>query len=124
MSNEQKIIPIEPGDLVSRTTDYKNKGFRLVQISCTTLKDILELSYSFDKEYLLENLRISLPKGKEEVPSISGVYWNAFLYENEIHDLFGINISGINIDYKGKFYRTTVKTPFANTADKERGNNA
>ena len=120
MSSEQKIISIEPGELVSRTAEYKNKGFRLVQISCTTLKEILELSYSFDKEYLLENLRISLPRAAQgEVPSISGVYWNAFLYENEIHDLFGINITGINIDYKGKFYRTTIKTPFVNTAGKE-----
>ena len=37
----------------------------------------------------------------------------AFLYENEIHDLFGIAIEGINHDYNGKLYRTAVEAPFA-----------
>jgi ech hydrogenase subunit D len=112
MTIEQKIIIIEPGVIISKSAEYKNKGYRLVQISCTALKDRIELSYSFGKGYTLENLRINLPD-KKEVPSISGVYWSAFLYENEIHDLFGVKITGIAIDYKGNFYKTTVKTPFA-----------
>jgi ech hydrogenase subunit D len=46
------------------------------------------------------------------LPSISGVYFSAFLYENEIHDLFGISITDIALDYKGKFYQTAGKFPF------------
>ena len=41
------------------------------------------------------------------------ICWSSFIYENEIHDLYGINIKNINIDYKGKFYRTDVKAAFS-----------
>jgi ech hydrogenase subunit D len=51
-------------------------------------------------------------KTGEEVQSITCIYWNAFLYENEIHDLFGIPITNIAIDYRGTLYRTRIPTPF------------
>jgi ech hydrogenase subunit D len=41
------------------------------------------------------------------------IYPNAFLYENEIHDLFGVAIKNINIDYRGTLYRTAIKVPFS-----------
>jgi ech hydrogenase subunit D len=34
------------------------------------------------------------------------------LYENEIHDLFGVPVDGLTIDFKGNFYKTAVKYPF------------
>ena len=37
----------------------------------------------------------------------------AFLYENEIHDLFGVVITHISIDYQGTLYRTAISTPFS-----------
>ncbi|MCK7507946.1 MAG: NADH-quinone oxidoreductase subunit C [Desulfobacterales bacterium] len=58
-------------------------------------------------------------KQADEVPSISGVYLGAFIYENEIHDLYGIHVTGINIDFKGTFYKTAVKYPFSVTIVKE-----
>jgi ech hydrogenase subunit D len=50
----------------------------------------------------------------EEVISISDIFPPAFLYENEIHDLFGINIKMMNVDYKGNLYRLSQKTPYKN----------
>ena len=47
------------------------------------------------------------------MPSISSIYLCAILYENEIHDLFGVQVAGIAIDFKGKFYKTAIKFPFA-----------
>ena len=32
------------------------------------------------------------------------MYWNAFIYENEMHDLFGIQVRGMNIDFKGTLH--------------------
>ena len=66
----------------------------------------------FDKDYHFENIRITIP-GDTEVPSISGMYWNSFIYENEMHDLFGIQVRGMNIDFKGTLIRTAVKFPFS-----------
>ncbi|OPY12842.1 MAG: NADH dehydrogenase subunit C [Syntrophus sp. PtaB.Bin001] len=112
MSEPQEIIPIGKNDLVGIVAWLFAEGYRLVQIGCTTLESTYELNYSFDKNYRFRNLRITVAP-EEEVPSISAVYSNAFLYENEIHDLFGIVIRNINIDYRGTLYRTAIKTPFS-----------
>jgi ech hydrogenase subunit D len=112
MSEPQENTPIGTNDLVGMVAQLFAEGYRLVQIGCTTLPTAYELNYSFDKDYRFKNLRITVVPG-EEVPSISVIYPNAFLYENEIHDLFGLVIKNINIDYRGTLYRTTIKVPFS-----------
>ena len=112
MSEPQENKPIGKNDLVGMVAQLFAEGYRLVQIGCTTLPGAYELNYSFDKDYRFKNLRITAAPG-EEVPSISVIYANAFLYENEIHDLFGVVIKNISIDYGGTLYRTTVKVPFS-----------
>ena len=112
MSEPQEIVPIGKNELVGMVAHLFAEGYRLVQIGCNTLESGYELNYSFDKGYRFKNLRISAAPG-EEVPSISAVFANAFLYENEIHDLFGVSIKDIAIDYHGTLYRTSIKTPFS-----------
>ncbi len=112
MSESQEITLIGKNDLVGMVARFVAEGYRLVQIGCTTIQNAYEINYSFDKEYQFKNLRVTAGAG-ENIPSISAVYANAFLYENEIHDLFGIPITNINIDYGGTLYRTTMKSPFS-----------
>lgn len=112
MSESQEMILLEGHDLVGVVARLFAEGYRLVQIGCSTLPTAYELNYSFDKDYRFKNLRISVAPG-EEVPSISMIYANAFLYENEIHDLFGVPVTNISIDYGGTLYRTAIKTPFS-----------
>ncbi|MGA2160806.1 MAG: NADH-quinone oxidoreductase subunit C [Methanoregula sp.] len=115
ITQEQSIIPIDVGKLIGSVEQCRNEGYRLVQIGCTKVDDnAFEINYSFDKDYVLKNLRITVT-GETEVPSITGMYWGAFVYENEMHDLFGIQVKGINIDFKGTFIRTSVKYPFGVT---------
>ena len=45
------------------------------------------------------------------IPSITDLYLEAFVFENEIHDLFGVHISDIAIDFGGNFYQLAVKEP-------------
>jgi ech hydrogenase subunit D len=113
MIEEQKVIPVSPEELVEKVTAYKNDGYRLVQIGCAKIDETFEINYSFDKDYHFEDLKVTIPCPDAKLPSVSGVYWPAFLYENEIHDLFGINVENMALDYKGNFYRTAVKAPFA-----------
>ena len=47
-----------------------------------------------------------------EIMSISNIFEPAFLYENEIVDLFGVKINLISIDYQGQLYRIEKQTPF------------
>jgi ech hydrogenase subunit D len=35
------------------------------------------------------------------------------LYENEIHDLFDIQVDGMAVDFHGNLYKTAIKHPFA-----------
>ncbi len=112
MSEPQEIVAVDKSDLVGIVARFLAEGHRLVQIGCSTLPDGYELTYSFDKEYRLKNVRFSVAPG-EEVPSISVIYPNAFLYENEIHDLFGVPVSHIALDYRGTLYRTALSTPFS-----------
>ena len=115
---EQPITTITIDELLTRTSNFFERGYRLVQIGCTRLEGKFEITYSFDKEYRFENIRIELPEGGI-LPSISGTYFGAFIYENEIHDLFGISVTGMNIDFKGTLYRTTVRYPFSSNTNKE-----
>jgi ech hydrogenase subunit D len=108
----QKTTNIEVGQLIGCVERFRNKGYRLVQIGCTKAGDLYEINYSFDKDYHFENIRITVLQDAE-IPSISGMYWNSFIYENEMHDLFGIQVRGMNIDFKGTLIRTAVKFPFS-----------
>jgi ech hydrogenase subunit D len=118
MMEPQVILPISVGEVIAKAEQAKKDGNRLVQIGCTKIDDSFEIIYVYDKDYKLTNYRITV-KQDDEIPSISGVYWGAFVYENEIHDLYGIHVTGINVDFKGTFYKTTIKHPFSVTITKE-----
>ncbi len=111
MMGKQEIVEIKIDQLVAKAKEFMADNWRLVQI-CASKLELLELSYGFGKEHDLTTLRIILPSPDVEVPSITSVYFAAFGYENELHDLFGVNIKGNVIDYKGNFYTTAVKKPF------------
>ena len=112
MSQEQiELITIDA--LLEKVRAKKDQGCRLVQISATQLPGQIELTYSFDLNSQLSNLRLSLPGEEPHLPSISSIYLCAILYENEIHDLFGVQVAGMAVDFKGNFYKTAIKFPFA-----------
>ncbi|MFA7563623.1 MAG: NADH-quinone oxidoreductase subunit C [Methanoculleus sp.] len=114
VKEEQTIIGVALENLLSEVGKLYADGYRLVQIGCTDIGDSYEVNYSFDKGYRFINLRLTI-KPETEVPSITGTYWGAFVYENEMHDLFGIPVTGINIDFKGTFIRTAEKYPLSVT---------
>ncbi len=105
-----ETINIAPEDILKKVVDQKNEGARLVQICCTKTS-VYEMIYSFDLDYKFINLKCTF-ENPVELVSITGIYPGAFLYENEIHDLFGLVIKGINVDYHGTLYKTAVKFPF------------
>jgi len=107
---EQILKEISANDLLAETLKIKNDGYRLVAVTCTN-KDGMELTYSFDKDHELLNLRI-LTDTETELPSISIIYPYSFLYENEIKELFGVKIPGIMPDFNDSLYKIPVKTPF------------
>ncbi|HZL44378.1 MAG TPA: NADH-quinone oxidoreductase subunit C [Verrucomicrobiae bacterium] len=115
MNQEQtlEIIPLET--LLDRVRGMRAKGYRLVQIGATRLPEQVEMTYSFDLKNSLANLRFHVPAAEARIPSISSIYACSFLYENELHDLFNIQVEGMSVDFKGNFYKTAVKYPFGST---------
>jgi hypothetical protein len=112
MYNEkpQVFIDITDDELRERIEEYDNGGWRFVNISGNTVAGGVELIYSFSKGFPLENLRFTIDN-KTVIPSVSDRFPNAFFFENETHDLFGVNFSDISIDFNGEFYTVAVPTP-------------
>ncbi len=81
--------------------------------------NLFEIAWGFVKAGTLETIREQIHAG-DTVPSISEFFGAAFLYENEIRELFGINLTGIGLDLKGQLYRTATKVPFSHGAVKAR----
>jgi ech hydrogenase subunit D len=112
MIERQSIEEIPAAALLGRVQLLKAGGWRLAQICCTRLVADQEVSYSFDREGAFATLRVRVPIRDPELPSISSFYWSAFLYENEMHDLFGLTVLGMAVDYRGHLFTTLVPTPF------------
>ena len=113
MTEEQPIEIVAVGDLVAKVRAKHDEGSRLVQIGATHLKDKIEINYSFDLKGRYSIIRVETPALEPKLPSVSPVYWCAFIYENEMQDLFGIRVDNMSVDFKGKFYQTAVAHPFA-----------
>ena len=112
---ENVLVEITPDELLGEVMACKNSGLRLSQICCAYSNEKIELSYSFanDDTNEYKNLRIVMDK-ETEVCSITEFYPYAFLYENEMKELFGVNVAMINLDYDNKLYRINEETPFIN----------
>lgn len=116
-----EIIDITLDDLLARSAQLKGQGWRFAQCCATAEGEgVYELLYSFchDAESKVYNLRLHVTAETDEVPSVSGLFPCAFMFENEMHDLFGIKITGISIDYQGGFYHLHIPTPWAKNAEK------
>ncbi len=77
------------------------QGYRFVTLTCLDAGDAFDVIYHFDRDYQLSHLRLRLPKG-QTLPSISSMVFSAVIVENEIKDLFGIEVTGMKLDYGGK----------------------
>ncbi|HEX2946850.1 MAG TPA: NADH-quinone oxidoreductase subunit C [Clostridia bacterium] len=99
MIDNVKEITVQ--ELLGEVQKLHYEGYRFVTITCVdNNNDTLDLLYHFDKDYKLTNLRLTITKGTA-VPSISKILFCALLVENEIKELFGVNIENLVVDYGG-----------------------
>ena len=109
-----ETITVTPETVVGEVTKIKEEGYRFVTMTAVDIDDDnAELMYHFDKDLELRHLRMSVAK-KAPAPSVSGVYFAAFLIENEIEDQFGITFDGLVLDFGGTLYleEEVKRTPF------------
>lgn len=104
ITQDFRSIPLDK--LIDTCKERKNEGYRLAQL-CPKLErdDSITLIYTFVKESEMINYKVpGIKKGVTEVPSVTELFIAAFVFENEAHDLFGVNVVGNLIDFQGKFY--------------------
>jgi ech hydrogenase subunit D len=91
-------------DLVGEVAKIKVQGYRFVTLTCVERDEYaFDIFYHFDRSLTLKHFKLSVGKGVP-VPSITPVYFAAFLVENEIQDLFDLRFSGLAIDYERTLY--------------------
>ena len=93
---------------LAQVEDYHQAGWRLSVINATTImpgagegmeQGAFDVAWAFARGAEFETIRERVAPS-EEVPSISGSFAAAFLYENEMRELFGINVTGLGLDLK------------------------
>jgi ech hydrogenase subunit D len=114
-SEPQPLETLDKSKLVAKVGELKASGHRLIQICATTLADSIEITYSFEKDQRFLNLRLAVPRKDAVLPSITGVYFGAFTYENELQDLFGLKVPDLALNFNGKFYLKAKEAYFNET---------
>jgi ech hydrogenase subunit D len=98
--------------LLNRVRALREARYRLVQVGAARFPEHVEVTYTFDLHGALANLRLLLSATEPRLPSISSVYPCVVLYENELHDLFAIEVDGMAVSFQGQLYATAVPFPF------------
>jgi hypothetical protein len=106
----QTFEPLEAANIHAEAKARKEAGWRYVQILAVNKDESVKLVYAFMNDGKLENLCSEVPHDGG-VESITDLYLEAFVCENEIHDLFGISFSNLAIDFNGKFYKLNQDKP-------------
>lgn len=125
----QKAIYTTVGidELLPHVQALKGFGARFVQMHAERCVDdgSYRLVYTFinvraarehiaqDGNYAIENLMVEGIDQYQEIPSISSYYPAVFPFENEVHDLFGLAITDMQIDFKGFFYQVSTAEPMS-----------
>ena len=113
-TTENSYEELAADELAGRVASCKKRGFRFIQMCATTEESGVELLYSFsDPDPHVRDISAFVLHVEDgaRVPSISGDYPEAFVNENEAHDLFGVCFDGLALDYEGKFYTVPVAYP-------------
>lgn len=107
MSIKQDFRPLALDALIDTCKEYKEKGYRLDQLLPKLERDdSITLIYTFVLGDDIINFKISgIKKNETVVPSVTELFLAAFVFENEAHELYGVNIEGNVLDFKGKFYQ-------------------
>lgn len=111
MTLESAFKPLEVEGIAPLAAQMKEQGWRYVQMLCVNTEEGIDVIYSFMKDGVLDNYEVKGVKKGTTIPSITDQFLAAFVFENEAHDLFGIDISNIAIDFEGNFYALSQKEP-------------
>ena len=108
-----EFVEIPLGELLCRVQTLKHEGLRFVQMCAETTEAGIDLLYTFYDETCDNALNLCVYgiDHDSEVPSIQGLYFAAFSYENETHDLYGVKFINMQLDFGGNFFNVATDEP-------------
>lgn len=92
------IKDINRDHLVSESHELKKDRWRLVCITGTDISEEneqIEVLYHFVRDSEMKHLRI-VTDGQETFPSLVPIFANALFLENELKEMLGVNVDGID----------------------------
>ncbi|MEM3361572.1 MAG: FAD-dependent oxidoreductase [Nitrososphaeria archaeon] len=95
----------DKADLIPKIYELAASKARFITITCRDLGEFFEVIYHFEEDLKIVNVKVKIRKN-DALPSITSVYPCAFLAENEIKDMFNLNIAGLNPDLGGRLLKT------------------
>lgn len=110
MHEAQQIVDIDLSDLMNEVAARRTEGCRLAAVTATRTGSRYEICYTFDRNYRILTCRVNLFP-RDTLPSITGVYPSAFVYENELQDIFGIAVTGSRVAVRDNRPRKRVTYP-------------
>lgn len=107
------FIDVPLGDLLERVQTFKHEGIRFVQMCAETTEAGVDLLYTFYDETADHAINLCVYGIDEQsrVPSIQGLYFASFSYENETHDLYGVRFVNMELDFGGHFFNLAATEP-------------
>lgn len=102
-TKETNEVQITVDKLFAETQKLADNGYRFIIADVFEAEDNFELIYEFGKDYDATTLRLTVAKGAE-IPSISPIFFNALLIENENQDIYGLKYKGLVVDFGGRLY--------------------
>jgi hypothetical protein len=98
-------------DLMGIASQMKRDEWRCVQMHCVNTEEGIDLTYTFCKDGQYDNYQVRGVKKGVSVPSLQSLFLGVFPFENEAHDLFGVDVCGMVLDFGGHFYQLSKKEP-------------
>ncbi|MBY4797844.1 NADH-quinone oxidoreductase subunit C [Collinsella sp. AGMB00827] len=108
-----EFVEISLQDLLVKVQTLRHEGLRFVQLFAERdEQDDFYVLYTFYDEIKDAATTLVVPVAADaKIPSIQGMYFSAFAYENETHDLFGLEFTNMKLDFGGHFFNVATDAP-------------
>ncbi|MEE8715773.1 MAG: NADH-quinone oxidoreductase subunit C [Coriobacteriales bacterium] len=121
---DTKFIQIDAQDILGIATAKRADDWRFLEVHANrpNKEGKVEIVWSFFDDRALQAVAYeAFVDPGSSVDSLSGIFPCAFMFENEMHDLYDITVRNISLDYHGNFYQVTCDAPMMDRdADKPR----
>lgn len=111
MALEIEFVEIPVTAIHNEAAIMKADGWRFIQTHAVKADEGIDLYYSFMKDGLARNLKVTGVTKDQPIPSITDLFLAAFVFENEARELFGVDMRDIALDFQGAMYAPAISEP-------------